>query len=84
MGRTGSQVKIRGYRIEIEDVERVCSEVPGVKGVCIVAFAQDLRKAAQIVAYVEPLVNEGEATELRTLPSLHHQLPTRVANFRLR
>jgi len=77
LGRTDSQVKIRGYRIELEEIERVCSEVPGVKNACVIV-AKDLRNAEQIVVYVEPPVDETQVADFCGAKMPPYMVPARV------
>jgi len=77
LGRTDSQVKIRGYRIELEEIERVCAEVPHVKNACVIV-AKDLRNADQIVTYVEPPVEEESVLEFCRAKMPPYMVPAKV------
>jgi len=77
LGRADSQVKIRGYRIELEEIERVCSEAPGVMNACVIV-AKDLRGVEQIVVYVEPCVEESVVTEFCESKLAPYMLPAQV------
>ena len=81
LGRTESQAKLRGYRIELEEIERVCSEVPGVKNACVIV-AKDLRNADQVVAFVEPPVDETSVTEFCGAKMPPYMVPARVREWR--
>ncbi|WP_054739335.1 non-ribosomal peptide synthetase [Cellulosilyticum ruminicola] len=52
LGRFDSQVKIRGYRVELGEIERVMSDLPGIKEVTV--QVKEINEDKQICAYYIP------------------------------
>ena len=77
MGRKDFQVKIRGYRIELGDIENTLLTHPDVRQ-CIAEVVK-MNDTQQIVAHVETVNNQLNATSLRSY--LSDKLPAYMIPF---
>jgi amino acid adenylation domain-containing protein len=75
LGRIDQQVKIRGFRIEPGEIEAVLGELPGVRGVTVVALP-DAAGGKRLVAYLA-----AEATVRVSPARLRAQAAARLPDY---
>ncbi|QIY90740.1 non-ribosomal peptide synthetase [Chryseobacterium gallinarum] len=64
IGRNDKQVKIRGHRIELGEIESKISEIPFIKGCCVIADNNGSNEAKELLCYY--LLNDGALMDSRS------------------